>query len=282
VKALAVKPKYSVDVLIPKVFKALAREYRDGKRVVKDLREQDLGDLVGSFLGDAFHLNMVSYEGEPEHKYRRDGTPMVFLRHGFLEGAYSISRLGKRLPGFGINCVQYNFMGDLWDLTTNLLVEVEEEVERTGQKINAVGHSKGGLIEIIASQIRPDLFDKVVTMAVPFQGSRLGAFFVGIKPLREMWSWNPRLAEVYNRPLPESVSYLNLYSGSDLIINPPTNAVLPKQGNVINVNIPGLSHNGFLFDPRVGRVIYDFFTHEPRSPDAYRAMIERRGGSRYK
>jgi len=272
---------YSFDRLVPRFFRALSREIRDGKRIIDDLRKHDLGDLVGTVLTDFFKLDLVSVEGEPEHKYRREGTPLVFLRHGFLEGAYSISRLGKRLPGFGVNCVQYNFMGDPWELTTNLLGEVEEEVEKTGTKVKAVGHSMGGLIEIIASQIRPDLFDQVVTMAVPFQGSRLGVFFVGVKPLRKMWSWNPRLAEVYNRPLPESVSYLNLYSGSDLIINPPENAILPKQGNVINVNIPGLSHNGFLFDPRVGRVIYDFFTHEARSPDEYRRMIERRGGSRY-
>jgi len=262
------------------VFKELFREARDGKKYVFDFLGKDLDEFTQEFLTDNLQLRSILEDYPAYSEYDRDGSPVVFLRHGFLGGASSMQSFANVLPGYGINNHQYNFMASLWYLTNNLIQEIEECVDRTGKPVSYIAHSKGGLMGIIASQRRPELFDKVVTMAVPFHGSRWGLFFYGIKPLREMHSGQSKLAEVYSRPLPDSVQYLNLYSLEDLIINPAENSILPERPNVRNVQIPGISHNGFMYNGRVLSLVKEFFSDPTKSGPEYARVVERRSSHR--
>lgn len=233
----------------------MLREMGTGKDVIYELLLNDSPQLAKLMLKkyplieritDHLPTTKANYDRESEN-----GKSKVFLRHGFFTGAYSMKGISAALECYGINNRQYNFMRGLWVLTDDLIKEVKEEVNSTGKKIDYVGHSKGGLMGIIASMEHPELFNKVVTLATPFYGSRWALAFMGIKPLRQLWSGNKRLEKMYRNPLPKEVEYLNMYSLSDPIINPSENAILPSRDNVTNIEIKGTGHNGMLYDKRV-------------------------------
>ena len=257
----------------------MLREMGTGKDVIYELMLNDSPQLA-KLMFKKFPLirRITDHIPTTNAHYNRDsenGKPKVFLKHGFLTGASSMKGISAALEDYGINNRQYNFMRGLWVLTDELIAEIKEEVRLTGKKIDYVGHSKGGLMGIIASMEHPELFNKVVTLATPFYGSRWALAFMGIKPLRQMWSGNKRLEKVYKNSLPGEVQYLNMYSLSDPIINPSENAILPNRENVTNIEIKGIGHNRMLYDRRVFFYTRNFLDDKELDTDLEHYLTER-------
>ncbi|MDQ0772833.1 triacylglycerol lipase [Streptomyces aurantiacus] len=110
--------------------------------------------------------------------------------------------------------------------------------ERTGRKVDLVGHSQGGLLAAWALRFWPDLagkVDDVVTLGSPFQGTRLASFCL---PLTEITgcpaavlqfardsNWSKALT-ANGTPMPAGPSYTTVHSTADESVvadgGPPT------------------------------------------------------------
>jgi hypothetical protein len=211
----------------------------------------------------------------PGKDYHRQGSPRVFLRHGYFTGASCLSGIGKALEEYGVNNHQYDFTHPLEDLTDRFLAKVEDSVEATGRKVHAVGHSKGAAIILGAYRKEPELFDKIVTMAIPYFGSERSH---GFKFVNSLWELRPEseiIQTLSNGPLPENADILNLYTPQDEFISPASNSIIPPQDNVKNLCFPELRHNAFLYDPVVHQIVKLFLDDVPFDSNYLRRLEER-------
>jgi hypothetical protein len=185
--------------------------------------------------------------------YHLPGGDVVFLRPGYLTGASCLVELGDLLNanGHGIDNHQYDFTASLESLIERFLVKVNDIAEDNGGTVKAAGHSKGGLEILGAYRQRPELFDRIVTWAVPYLGSERAIDFPFCKfdSLAEMAPGSEFISWLSDGPLPVNAQILNFYSDEDMIVVPAENSRLPVQDNVTNILLPGLFHNDFLYDP---------------------------------
>jgi triacylglycerol lipase len=98
---------------------------------------------------------------------RGDGVPVLLLP-GFLAGDRSLVPLGARLSEAGFRPfwagIERNI--DCAEVTLGRLVDT---LERVGEPVAVVGHSRGGLLARAAARRRPDLVTSVVTLAAPYR-----------------------------------------------------------------------------------------------------------------
>jgi hypothetical protein len=204
----------------------------------------------------------------PRKDYHRDpdpelNLPTVFLRHGYFTGASCLFGIGKTLEGYGIDNHQYDFTHPLDALTRRFLSKVEDRVEASDREVCAVGHSKGAAIILGAYRKRPDLFDKIVTMGVPYFGSERSHGFRFVESLWELRPESELIHALSDSSLPEDAEILNLYTLQDEFISPAKNSILPEQKNVRNLCFPELRHNSFLYDSIVQQVVRLFLDDVP-------------------
>ena len=210
----------------------------------------------------------------PGKDYNRPGAdpdaPVVFFRHGYWTGAASMKGFGKTLgKDFGIDNHQYDYTDYLPDLADRFLNKVEK-VKAAGKEVHVIAHSKGALVALYAYQQKPELFDKIVTMAVPFQGSEMADKYWWVTlpfppyiSLREFSPNNLILSKMKRKGLPENAQIINFYTDTDKFIKPFENAKLPEQDNVNNILIPGIRHNAFLYDAIVQQFARFFLNDFP-------------------
>ena len=233
-----------------------------------------------------FDLVKVLIDRLPAKDYNYEGNPEVFLRCGYLTGASAMHSLRKAFgPSWGINSHQYDFYDNMGSLSDRLLVKVER-AKNDGKEAYLLGHSFGGLIGLQAFQKKPELFDKIVTMAVPYHGSEMAdkywrlllllplicppALLLPSIDVRKFKTSDPELAEFRRKGLPEDVPILNICSDGDEYVKPWGHGRLPEQNNVTNIRVPGVSHNGFLYNPMVREIARMFLNGEEmdyRMPD---------------
>jgi hypothetical protein len=190
--------------------------------------------------------------------FYRNGNPTVFLRHGYLTGVTSMNSFGKSLDReWGINSHQFAFRADLDWLSEKLLKKLEK-AKSEDKEVLAFTHSKGSLSLIGAYQRNPHCLDRFVTTAPPYYGTLMAdKYWLPVKTilpwidLREFKTDSSVLRRFRNRGIPKDVPILNFYSDNDEFIKPFENARLPDQKNITNLLIPGIKHNGFLYNPLI-------------------------------
>ena len=239
---------------------------------VGNLLTRDYPEFIKRVLRNKVPIDLVKalMDRLPEKDYHREGNPKLFSRHGFLTGAASMKYLGQAFPPpWGINSHQYDFSGNLSDLSGRLLPKIED-AKNAGEDVHFLAHSFGALIGLHAYQQRPELFDRILTMAVPYHGSEMAdkywlpllllpiifppSLLLPSIDVRKFKTTSPVLADFRNKGLPEDAPILNLYSDGDEFIKPYTHALLPEQSNITNLCIPGIKHNHFIYDPLVREV----------------------------
>lgn len=227
----------------------------------------DLPEQTRRFLRNRFPSLRSLLDWIPARDYHREGNPIVFIRHGLSTGASCWEGLCSALENYGINNHQYDFLHGVDDLARRLTVKIWSEKEEKYKRICAVGHSKGAIVLLKAYKKRPDLFERLVTLAPPYRGSNWAKLLPLFNFAYELRPKSNTIQDLVATPLPEESPILNIYTNRDEFILPPENAILPEQKNITNVNIPSLKHNCLLYDPIVHQMIRLFFDGVPFDGD---------------
>ncbi|KAK1181230.1 alpha/beta fold hydrolase [Streptomyces sp. NBS 14/10] len=116
--------------------------------------------------------------------------------------------------------------------------------ERTGRKVDLIGHSQGGLLAAWALRFWPDLAAKVddmVTLGAPFQGTTIASSCLplteitgcpaAILQLARDSNWSKALA-AHGTPMPAGPSYTVVYSLADEAVLADGPPVLPGTRNI--------------------------------------------------
>ena len=183
--------------------------------------------------------------------YHRDGEGLIYFRHGIATGARALNATADRMNGSRIDNHQVDFTRPLLELAPLLLEKVVSGYEMIGRPVRAFGHSKGAAEILLAYRERPDLFDRIVTLGVPYHGSEWASY---LKPLSSLWELrpgSPTIRRLSDGDLPRDADILNFYTMQDEFVRHPERSILPDQDRVRNVLIQDQSHNGLLYDPVV-------------------------------
>lgn len=101
-----------------------------------------------------------------------NGEP-VLLIPGFMAGDGLMFEMHRWLKRIGYTS---SLSGIVWNTdcpdatAAQLLKKLRSIHQKTGQKVNLVGHSLGGMLSKYLVQQEPDLVDRVITMGSPFRG----------------------------------------------------------------------------------------------------------------
>lgn len=99
------------------------------------------------------------------------GQP-VLLIPGFMSGDLMMLEMHRwlRRIGYRSSLSRITWNNDCPDLTARKLVHrVRGLAERTGRRVNLVGHSLGGMLARSVVQEEPELVDRVITLGSPFR-----------------------------------------------------------------------------------------------------------------
>lgn len=228
------------------------------------LREVGLVSEVGRHLAAAGVRRGVDLVRPPRGP-RRVEAP-VLLVPGFFLGDASLAPLGAALRRAG-HPTWFSRMQVNVGCTVSALDEVEQRLEhvaeRTGQRVQVVGHSLGGLIARGVAARRPDLVEGIVTLASPMQApgahhplltlgaealTRLSA--AGVPGLMERDCLSGDCArtawEICRSPLEAGMTFTAFTSVRDGIVD--HRACIDEQAAVITVRA---THLGIVVDPKV-------------------------------
>lgn len=182
-----------------------------------------------------------------------------------------------RLPFFGF--------GDLRKAAAHLSLEVDailaECATGTGEdKIDLIAHSAGGLVaRYFIKRLGGDRrVHSLITLGTPHQGTFTSYFAPLNKVARQTLPGSSFLKDLNaGRDTKEPIHYVSIYSQTDGVVVPPASAILL---GAHNVEVPWLTHWGFLWDTRVYKHIRDAINHGPGDYPFYTARPKRRAARR--
>lgn len=192
-------------------------------------------------------LNHVAYifEGKERKPWKYRNKNIVFLLHGYLQGDAAFRNLEKHLyeRGMNVESESYPFWRDLEIVEMQLLQKIESINEKTGRKVDLVGHSLGGLVSRSIAQKFPHFVSRVITLGTPHKGTY--AAFLGFftKSARQMIPGSSYLKKLNSLPLPEGVKFYSIYSLRDYAVIPRESARLE---GAINIPVENLGHVGLI------------------------------------
>lgn len=206
-----------------------------------DLIENEYLAVVENLLN---HLSYL-FEGKERKPWRYQNQNIVFLLHGYLQGDAAFRNLEKHLYGRGMNVESqsYPFWKDLTLVEKELFEKVESIYEKSGKKVDLVGHSLGGLVSRSLAQKRPEFVNRVIALGTPHKGTYTAFLGFFTKSARQMIPGSKYLKELNSMPLPDSVRFYSVYSLKDLAIIPRDSA---KLDGAINIPIENLGHVGLI------------------------------------
>ena len=227
--------------------------------------------LAQSAVDSGQRHRMLAVNGIQMHVVEQGAGPLVILCHGWPELWYSwrrqipaLAEAGYRvaapdLRGFGqtdapADIAAYNIMDTVGDVVG--LVQALGE-----RRAVIVGHNWGAVLAWSAALIRPDMFNAVVAMSVPFRarggGDRLQALrATGRTNFYQLYFQTPGVAETELERDPASTVRRVFASGnaSDIGFNPPGGGFLDKRPD------PGAGH----LPPWLNEADVDYFATEYR------------------
>lgn len=111
-----------------------------------------------------------------------------------------------------------------------------EKVAKKHGKVKLVSHSLGGVIAKVAAQRHPDKIDSMIDLATPHRG-----------PIYELVSnlMNKKDRDLLNQPLPENITFTNIFSSTDGIIG--RDASITDDQRAIQVEVEG-THSGLAWN----------------------------------
>lgn len=193
--------------------------------------------------------------GVPANRRKAHETPVVLL-HGYFHNRSGFDLMSQELRNRGFRWVHgmnYNpIRSSVPDLAERFAVSVRDVMEVSGAKrIHVVGHSLGGVIVrwFVQELGGDEVVDACVTIGAPHHGTfpaYLG-FGPAAKDMRPNSEVVKRLEQRFRRFT--TTRFVNLYSDLDVLIIPPSSAVLPERPNVHQHLIEDLGHTSLLLSP---------------------------------
>ncbi len=197
----------------------------------------------------------------------------VLLIYGFGATRRTFSILEKRLHNDGHTVFSINLGGIFGTFNTHgvqdLAAMIDQKIERLYKKydfrgrISIIAHSKGGLIgRYYVKRLGGDQRVKtLITLGTPHNGSpwALLAACTPIalvcKSIRQMTPMSAFIRRLKQGPFPKRSKLYSIYSKDDQVCLYP-GAVLEEAGNVVNVEMDGISHSEFLIKKSIYHVIH--------------------------
>jgi triacylglycerol esterase/lipase EstA (alpha/beta hydrolase family) len=157
------------------------------------------------------------------------------------------------------------------DLADRFAVAVKDVMDVSGAKrVHVVGHSLGGVIVrwFVQELGGDDVVDTCITIGAPHHGTfpaYLG-FGPAARDMRPGSEVVQRLENGFRRFT--ATRFVNLYSDLDVLIIPPSSAVLPERPNVHQHLIEDLGHTSLLLSPVLVEEVCDHLEgkHLARKP----------------
>jgi hypothetical protein len=182
---------------------------------------------------------------------RIHATPVVLV-HGYFHNRSGFVVLSRELRRRGfrwIHGMNYNPIGNSVPELAERFARHVEDIRRVSgsQRVHLVGHSLGG---VIARWYTEELgghkvVDTVVTIGTPHHGTY--AAYIGIgQAAKDMRPGSDVIRTLELGIRKRKTTYVNLYSDLDLLIVPPSSAVLPGRPNVHNHLIEDIGHTSLL------------------------------------
>lgn len=196
----------------------------------------------------------------------------VLLIYGFFGTRRSFEVLEHRLRKDGYGVFSIN-LGGLFDAFNTFSIDqcaekIRDKVERLYSRydlgpLSIIGHSKGGLIgRYYVKRLGGDRrVQNLITLGTPHNGSPTA--YVGVATLglvaRSVWQMTPMSPFIRRLKIgafPRHVRFTSIYSKQDAAAPFPT-CILEDDGNgnIFNVEVPGISHRDFLWRRPVYNVI---------------------------
>jgi len=176
--------------------------------------------------------------------------PAVVLIHGYISTTshwlfqkWRLNRAGcEDVARFGYN----PFSGSLNDWSGSLTAMLKERFP--SRPVILAGHSFGGLIAIRAASLMPEgAVVRVVTMGSPIEGTLMAKCAV-TPAARNLRHGTAMMEEIGREVRSLKTELICCWSVWDSIIVPPKSAA-PESAR--RVEIDGIGHSGYCFDPRV-------------------------------
>lgn len=241
----------------------LARELattRGARGLIREARS--IGSHIAHYpLGFTRARVRPTMNGDGRKVDRIHDTPVAVI-HGYFHNRSGFDFLSAELRRRGfrwIHGMNYNPIGQsVPDLAERFGRYVEDLRRISGaRRVHVIGHSLGGVIArwYVEEMGGYRAVDTCVTIGTPHRGTY--AAFLGpgaaAKDLRPGSGVMRRLETSLRRT---GVKYVNLYSDLDLLIVPPSSAMLPEQRNVHNHLVEDLGHTSLLLsDELVGQLV---------------------------
>nr|BAL58215.1 hypothetical conserved protein [uncultured prokaryote] len=192
-------------------------------------------------------LNHVTYifEGKARLPWKFPHKNIVFLLHGYLQGDAAFKNLERHLyeRGMNVESESYPFWRDLEKVELQVLNKLHSICEKTGKKVDLVGHSLGGLVSRAIAQKFPQYVNRVITLGTPHKGTYTAFLGFFTKSARQMIPGSSYLKKLNSTPLPDGVKFYSIYSLRDIAIIPRESARLE---GAINIPIENLGHVGLI------------------------------------
>ncbi|MBW3581726.1 MAG: hypothetical protein KY455_01385 [Euryarchaeota archaeon] len=127
------------------------------------------------------------------------------------------------------------------------------------EQVDVVAHSAGGLAvrHALMQDGHRDRVRRLMTLGSPHGGTRLAHLVPGFGIAADVRPGSPFLAHFLDDPTPGPTCYSAFWTRFDGIVIPSELARLPSAPNVENVRLDRVSHWGYLYKPRVARVLAD-------------------------
>jgi pimeloyl-ACP methyl ester carboxylesterase len=160
--------------------------------------------------------------------------------------------------------------GDLNEYGRDAVARADELLADGASSVSSVGFSAGGLIGRIAAVAQPDLFQDVISLASPHEGT-LWAVLGGANcptACQLMKPNSPLLESLPDAPDPEA--WLSVYSTTDEVVVPATSSDLPGATVLVIQDLePGATvrHGQVPSDPTVLAAVKAFLADEPVGAD---------------
>ncbi len=229
------------------------------------------------------HGNDVARQTDFAHAERP-----VLLLPGFLATRRTLAILERRLRRDGYSPFSLNLGGLLGTFNTLSIEEralyVREKIERLYQRFEKmgplaiVGHSKGGLIGryYVKRLGGHQRCCALITLGTPHNGAPIAYLGMGLGPilpsLGEMRPMSRFIQRLKEGTFPSEVRLVSVYSKDDRIATfPSTLLESDGQPHILNVDVRGVPHHGFLHNKRVYDVVHrelqiGFADAHPREP----------------
>lgn len=180
--------------------------------------------------------------------------PPVLLLHGYLcnEGFWHplVNRLQKtgisRLYTLSLNPV----FGDMESFVNQLHATITDiHQQNTGQKVQVVAHSMGGLVTRRYIQRHGHQhIERLITLGSPHQGTEWARWGLG-RNARQMEPDSDWLKTLNDAPY--LIDTFSLYSSHDNVITPPSSALLPEHNHTRNIPLGAVGHMEMAFNKDV-------------------------------